>query len=156
MEEEKLGKLEGSSQGSHEELEVFENHPEISFEDMSDETVDIGEEKKITNHNDTKAVFQISEDKYRLIAENTSDLICTTTFSLKPVYTYVSPLCKKILGYEPEELIGKNCFDFVHPDDKKNLTPLIKKYLPMKTKKLFTGKEQDVVEKFVKIGRAHV
>ena len=146
-EEEKLGKFEGSSQGSHEELEVFENHPEISFEDMSDETVDIGEEKKITNHNDTKAVFQISKDKYRLIAESTSDLITTATFTLNPIFTYISPSHKNAIGYETGDLIGKPLFDFVHPDDKKKLLSLLKKYISAKAKKLLTGKDFDVSEK---------
>jgi len=148
MEEEKLGKLEGSSQGSHEELEVPEELPEISFEDMSDETVNIGEEKKFTNHNDTETGFQASEDTYHLIAENTSDLISMTTFKMNPTYIYVNPSYKRILGYEPEDMIGKPTWDFMHPDDKKNLTPLIKKYLSMKAKKLFTGKEHEIVEKF--------
>jgi PAS domain S-box-containing protein len=30
---------------------------------------------------------------------------------------YVSPAVKRILGYRPEELIGTNAFDYVHPDD---------------------------------------
>jgi len=88
-----------------------------------------------------------SEDKYRLIAETTSDLISIATFSFKPVYTYISPSNTRLLGYEPEELIGKNCFDFLHPDDRKNLTPLLKKYISMKTKKLLTGKEHEIAEK---------
>ena len=74
-EEEKLGKLESSSQNSHEDLEFLDDFPEKSFEDTDAETCS-----------------QISsEDRYRLIAENTSDLISITTFSLKPVYIYVSP-----------------------------------------------------------------
>ena len=148
MEEEKLGKLESSSQDSHEDLEFLDDFPEKSFEDTSDEVVDICEEKKFTNHNDAETGSQISsENRYRLIAENTSDLISITTFSLKPVYIYVSPSNTRLLGYEPEELIGKNGFDFIHPDDRKNLTPLIKKYLSMKAKKLFTGKEHEIVER---------
>jgi len=147
-EEEKLGELGNSSQGSHENLEFLDDFPEKSFEDTSDEVVDIGEEKKFTNHNDAETNSQISsENRYRLIAENTSDLISITTFSLKPVYTYVSPSNTRLLGYESEELIGKNGFDFIHPDDRKSLTPLIKKYLSMKAKKLFTGKEHEIVER---------
>ncbi len=83
-----------------------------------------------------------------MITENTSDLISTTTFSLNPIYTYVSPSFKKILGYEPEDLIGKNNLDFIHPDDKKTLLPLLKKYFYIKAKKLINGKEPEIVEKF--------
>jgi len=41
------------------------------------------------------------EERYRSITENTSDLISINTFSLDPIYTYVSPSFKKMLGYEP-------------------------------------------------------
>jgi len=89
-----------------------------------------------------------AESRYRLITENTSDLICLTTFTLNPIYNYVSPSYKKVMGYEPDDLIGKPTFDFVHPDDKKNLLPLLKKYVGMKAKKLLVKKGLDVSEKF--------
>ena len=87
-----------------------------------------------------------SEKKYRLISERTSDLIATTTFGLKPTYTYISPSHKPIMGYEPTELLGKSGFQFVHPDDKKKLLPLLKKYIHLKAKKLFTDKGMDFSE----------
>lgn len=30
---------------------------------------------------------------------------------------FTSPAIKRILGYEPDEIIGRNAFDFVHPED---------------------------------------
>ena len=33
------------------------------------------------------------------------------------VITYVSPSARSVLGYEPEELVGENAFEYVHPDD---------------------------------------
>ncbi|MBA7605134.1 hypothetical protein ES703_12263 [subsurface metagenome] len=44
-------------------------------------------------------------------------------------------------GYEPEELLGKSPFEFIHPDDKKKLLPILKNYVNAKLKKIFTGKE---------------
>ncbi|SHJ76656.1 PAS domain S-box-containing protein [Arenibacter nanhaiticus] len=35
----------------------------------------------------------------------------------KGTYKYVSPTAMDILGYDPQEVIGKNAFDFMHPDD---------------------------------------
>ena len=97
---------------------------------------------------DENIKFELShENKYRLIAEKTSDLISITTFSIKPLYTYVSPSHTKLLGYSLDELIGKNGFDFIHPDDKKNLNPILNKHILSKTKEIFTRKEQDVVER---------
>ena len=82
-----------------------------------------------------------SEELYRLIAENTNDIISLTTFNLHPLYTYISPSVKVNTGYEPEELLGKSPFEFIHPDDKKRLFPILKNYVNAKIKKLLTGKE---------------
>lgn len=34
-------------------------------------------------------------------------------------YLYVSPNAQSIIGYDPSELIGKNPYDFFHPDDRR-------------------------------------
>ncbi len=52
---------------------------------------------------------------YRLLAENSTDLISKHTS--EGVYTYASPACRSLLGYEPEELVGHSAYEFVHPDD---------------------------------------
>lgn len=59
-----------------------------------------------------------SEEQYRLIAENTSDLICMV--DTHGDYTYASPSYRDVLGYEPESLLGKNYFALIHPDDRKH------------------------------------
>ena len=87
-----------------------------------------------------------SKERSRLIVESTSDLIFTTTFSLTPEYTYVSPSIT-ILGYTPEDLISKSGLDFIHPEDKKRLLPLLMKYVSAKAKNFFTGTDKGVHEK---------
>lgn len=59
--------------------------------------------------------LEISEEKYRFIAENTSDLICQHAPDM--TYLYVSSSCEEILGYKPEELLHRNPIEFIHPDD---------------------------------------
>jgi PAS domain S-box-containing protein len=73
---------------------------------------DISERKK------TEALLRESERKYRLIAENTNDLISIVDSS--GVWVYVSPSFKT-MGYEPEQLIGKLVFNIIHPDDIENV-----------------------------------
>jgi diguanylate cyclase (GGDEF)-like protein/PAS domain S-box-containing protein len=82
-----------------------------------------------------------SEELYSLIVKNTSDVIALHDFNLQATYTYISPSMKDSFGYEPEELIGKSPFTFIHPDDKKKLFSILKNYINAKEKKLLTGKE---------------
>ena len=56
-----------------------------------------------------------NERQYRLLAENATDMI--SRHSEDGTYTYVSPACRYLLGYEPEELIGVNSYDLFHPED---------------------------------------
>ena len=58
---------------------------------------------------------QRSEQRYRLITENTLDLICEV--SQHGFYTYVSPNHEDILGYRPKELLGHNFSTLIHGDD---------------------------------------
>jgi len=93
-----------------------------------------------------EAALRKSEEQLRLITENTSDNIAITTFDSKATYIYVNPSVKSVLGYEPEDLLGKSFFDFIHPEDKKVLFPLLKKYINLKIKKLLFGKEITISE----------
>ncbi|MBO1074830.1 putative bifunctional diguanylate cyclase/phosphodiesterase [Roseomonas marmotae] len=56
-----------------------------------------------------------SDRLFRLLAENASDMI--VLLALDGTRTYVSPACRTILGYEPEEIMGVSTFVYVHPDD---------------------------------------
>lgn len=69
----------------------------------------------ITHRKKALLDLQESEKKYRLLAENTHDLVCLH----KPTgeYDYVSPSSQHLLGYAPQELIGKTPYEFFHPDD---------------------------------------
>jgi diguanylate cyclase (GGDEF)-like protein/PAS domain S-box-containing protein len=56
-----------------------------------------------------------SEENYRLLANNSTDMI--TRFGSDFQRLYVSPSCFELLGYTPEELIGHLSAETVHPDD---------------------------------------
>ena len=64
-----------------------------------------------------------SQEKYRLIAENTNDLIIITNFD--KTFRYVSPSIKS-LGYTPDELVGQDSFILLHPEDKISITSMLK------------------------------
>ena len=60
---------------------------------------------------------QAIEENYRLINENMKDVIWQTTPDL--VITYVTSSVKKLLGYEPQELIGQPLTYLLTPAAKK-------------------------------------
>ncbi len=85
-----------------------------------------GVSRDITGRKVSEQALRESEEKYKSIVENSRDIIALTKPNM--IITYVSPACKAILGYEPEELIG-TVPDIVHPDDYEWLKPTIQKAL---------------------------
>jgi PAS domain S-box-containing protein len=63
---------------------------------------------------------------YKAIAESTSDYICLLSLDGKFIYTSAS---FNQLGYEPNELVGKSGFDYVHTDNFSQLSSLMKEYV---------------------------
>jgi PAS domain S-box-containing protein len=61
-------------------------------------------------------VIADSELRYRLLAENATDLICR--HQLDATFIYISPASRVLLGYEPEDLMGQSPYDYFHPEDK--------------------------------------
>lgn len=69
----------------------------------------------ITERKQVETALRESEERYRLISENISDLVCLHATDRR--YIYISHVVKQMLGYESEELLGLNPREFVHPDD---------------------------------------
>jgi len=71
--------------------------------------------RDITERKEMEEALRESEKKLRLISENSRDIICLHDPDHR--YVYISPACKEILGYEPDELVGTNPWELVHPED---------------------------------------
>lgn len=63
-----------------------------------------------------------SEARFRFLSEYARDMVCL--HRPNGDYIYVSSAAKHLLGYEPEELIGKSPYDFFHPEDAKSTVRL--------------------------------
>jgi PAS domain S-box-containing protein len=64
-----------------------------------------------------------SEAQFRLLAENASDII--TRITTETLLLYISPASETLLGYKPEEMIGRSILEIIHPDDHPQLTRLL-------------------------------
>ncbi|MBX9853134.1 MAG: PAS domain S-box protein [Cytophagaceae bacterium] len=71
--------------------------------------------RDITERKRVERVLKDNEKKFRALIENSSDIILIVgeDFKLK----FVSPSVTRILGFDPERLINKSLFEFIHADD---------------------------------------
>lgn len=83
-------------------------------------TGSIGVVRDITESKHMERALRHSEKRFRQVVENAKEWIWE--IDADGLYTYSSPIVEKILGYKPEEILGKKHFyDFFHPDDASQL-----------------------------------
>jgi len=71
-------------------------------------------EKKSSNH---------YEKKYHFLIDNILDVV--GELDLNGIFTYVNHYIYDELGYQPDEIIGREIYEFVHPDDAKKITKVL-------------------------------
>jgi PAS domain S-box-containing protein len=69
--------------------------------------------RDITDANKTRQVLRQQTEELRRIFETSQDLILV--MDSRGFLVQISPSCEAILGYRPEEMIGRSGADFVHP-----------------------------------------
>ncbi|MBK8047448.1 MAG: PAS domain S-box protein [Anaerolineales bacterium] len=57
------------------------------------------------------------------IVDHTPDLVCT--IDVDGVYTLLSPSFRDVLGYGPQDLLGRWAFEFMHPDDRDRVNAIL-------------------------------
>jgi len=71
-----------------------------------------------------KEALRKSEERFRSLVETTSDWVWE--IDRNGVYTYVSPKVSELLGYAPEEIIGKTPFDLMPPDEAQHIGAILR------------------------------
>lgn len=74
-----------------------------------------GTNQDVTEYNRIKDEIVKAQELYRVLADNSNDLICL--HEIDSTFRYISPSIKTLLGYEQSELIGKLGFDLIYKDD---------------------------------------
>jgi PAS domain S-box-containing protein len=69
----------------------------------------------VTARNRADRALRESEARYRLLADHAFDIISRA--DLEGVCRYISPACRRMLGYAPDELMGASLLEYIHPDD---------------------------------------
>jgi PAS domain S-box-containing protein len=77
----------------------------------------IGIKQDISERKEAEGALRESEEKFRNLVEKTSDWVWE--IDERNRYTYVSPRIREILGYAPEEILGKTPFDLMPVEEAK-------------------------------------
>jgi PAS domain S-box-containing protein len=98
-----------------------------------------GTNQDITEKKRASDKIEKAEELYRLLTDNSNDVICLQ--EPDSTFKYMSPSIKKVLGYEPSEFIGKQIFSILHNDDIQPLKDAIEQ-------KVFSREIEDNVYSF--------
>ncbi|WP_051188212.1 PAS domain-containing sensor histidine kinase [Brevibacillus thermoruber] len=83
-----------------------------------------GSARDITERKRVEHRLRVSEAKYRLIAENMTDMICV--YEENGAVTYMSPSHESILGYPLDQYKRVyDCLKLIHPDDRESVRQAI-------------------------------
>jgi len=83
----------------------------------------------VTEAEEAHAKVSASEARYRLLADRTTDVI--GVYDLDGVFSYLSPAMENVLGYKPEEMIGRRTWEFIDPRDHNSIREAYRNYFAL-------------------------
>ena len=80
--------------------------------------------RDVTKQRQAEQAARESEHQLSLLLQNMGDMV--SRHLPDSTVTYASPSCRSLLGYEPEELVGRLAADSIHPEDVQDTMAIIK------------------------------
>ncbi len=92
--------------------------------------------KEIIEKEKMQSKLESNEKRFRYMIKNSHDVIAIINKDC--MIQFISEAITKITGYHPDYLVGKSCFDFIHPDDVQTVRDIIKATLQAPGKNAIT------------------
>lgn len=83
--------------------------------------------RDVTDRQQAVEALRESEARYRVLAETTRVVITQLDAAMR--LTYVSPVYRDLLGYAPEEMLGRDPSAHIHPDDAAEARALVERLM---------------------------
>jgi PAS domain S-box-containing protein len=95
----------------------------------------VGTFSDITLRKEMEQEIRKSEEQFRQLVENASDVIVETDAS--GYVKFINPACERLIGYTAEECVGRHYLDFARPDIQKDFTRTVGRQFVKKTPSIY-------------------
>jgi PAS domain S-box-containing protein len=86
--------------------------------------------RDITIRKNAEEALREREEMIRAMVETSRDWIWS--IDLNGIHTYCNPAVERILGYSPDELVGKRSLDLIHNDDRRTIEAILPTWIAEK------------------------
>ena len=83
--------------------------------------------RDVTAQKEADDAIHRSEERYRLLAENATDIIAQ--MDATGAITFITPACEAVLGYAPEEMVGQRPIEIMHPEDAPRIRAIMERQI---------------------------
>ncbi len=91
---------------------------------------------EIAGHKQAEQSLRISEERYRELVENASDMVFRT--DQKGYFIYVNASTLRMTGYTEEEILGKQYLEMIHPDMRDDANSFFQRQMAEKIKNTYS------------------